>query len=140
MKRCFKCGLTKPLGEFYPHKQMRDGHLNKCRECARRDVRQHRQQSERVREYDRERAKLPHRKAARRAIGARWRKENPDAARAQCKLTRAVQAGRVKKMPCEMCGEVRVHGHHRDYSKPLEVIWLCPRHHHKAHGLARATR
>lgn len=37
-KRCFKCGLLLPLSCFYTHKQMGDGHLNKCKGCTRKDV------------------------------------------------------------------------------------------------------
>ena len=55
-KVCFKCDILKPLSDFYKHKQMGDGHLNKCKSCTKRDVHIHREENlEKVREYDRNR-------------------------------------------------------------------------------------
>lgn len=39
-KQCFKCNTIKSLNEFYKHKKMPDGHLNKCKICTKEDVRQ----------------------------------------------------------------------------------------------------
>ena len=33
MKVCKKCGLTKPLDDFYRAAGMRDGHRNDCKAC-----------------------------------------------------------------------------------------------------------
>jgi hypothetical protein len=37
-KTCFKCGVPKPIDDFYEHPAMADGHLNKCKVCCRKDV------------------------------------------------------------------------------------------------------
>lgn len=55
-KICFKCGAEKPLTDFYKHSKMPDGHVNKCKECNKKDVRENRKiKADYYREYDRDR-------------------------------------------------------------------------------------
>ena len=136
-KECFKCKTVKSLDEFYKHKMMADGHLNKCKICTKNDVGNLREENiEKIREYDRKRGKLPHRIEKRNAIVKKWTKDHPDRSRAQQKLRRAVKSGIVKKYPCLICGE-KSEAHHPDYSRPLDVVWLCSAHHKQAHALVK---
>lgn len=44
----------------------------------------------------------------------------------------AKRSGRLKQLPCLFCGDTKVQAHHEDYSKPLDVVWLCKLHHQEA--------
>lgn len=46
-----------------------------------------------------------------------------------------VRAGRLIPQPCEVCGAPKTDAHHDDYSKPLDVRWLCRIHHSREHML-----
>jgi hypothetical protein len=39
--------------------------------------------------------------------------------------------------PCVLCGKAEADGHHEDYSKPVDVIWLCQEHHSQLHYIKR---
>lgn len=137
MKRCFKCLCEKPLDEFYKHSAMGDGRLGKCKACTKSDVKQHRQENlVRIRAYDKRRASMPHRIAQAKEIGKRWRAAHPDRKKAHTLLQAALRRGEVKKTPCWVCGGSS-EAHHPDYSRPLDVVWLCSPHHKQAHAIAR---
>lgn len=65
-----------------------------------------------------------------------WQKRNPEKYKAQYTVKNAIRDGLLQKSPfCEECGLVKsnIQGHHADYSKPLEVNWLCKSCHDKEH-------
>lgn len=133
-KTCFKCNTLKPLTEFYRHSMMADGHLNKCKDCTKRDVKAHRAANDSVREYDRARALLPHRMEQAKRIHRRWKGEFPERRAAHLAVQYALRTGRIERLPCWICGE-KAEAHHPDYAQPLDVVWLCPRHHKQAHAM-----
>lgn len=69
----------------------------------------------------------------RRSANRKQKKHSPLRWRANNAVYRAVKEGRLKRMPCEVCGNEKSHAHHHDYSKPLEVHWLCQAHHTEEH-------
>ena len=55
-------------------------------------------------------------------------KERADKNYARHAVRHAVKVGKLIQEPC-YCGETKVEAHHSDYSKPLDVIWVCKKHH-----------
>ena len=50
-------------------------------------------------------------------------------------VRKAIRSGELIKQPCEICGTLdKIHAHHEDYSNPLDVRWLCSRHHSLLHS------
>jgi ribosomal protein S27AE len=135
MKECFKCKVVKPLDEFYKHSQMADGHLNKCKQCTKKDVGEHREKNiDKVRAYDRERGKSKERIQAQVQITRAWREEDKRRSKAHSAVARAIRSGSLVRQPCESCGHTTSVAHHDDYDKPLAVRWLCQachKHHHQ---------
>ena|ERR1035437_2491923 len=46
----------------------------------------------------------------------------------------ALRDGRLVRQPCETCGRTPAQAHHDDYSRPLDVRWLCGSHHRLEHS------
>lgn len=148
-KVCFKCHQEKPITDFYKHPMMGDGHLNKCKECTRADVRSnYRDKIDYYKAYDQRRAMRDDRVAARasyqktpagkEAVARARRKTTKRYPRAKWATSAVSHALRDKKLirplVCEVCKEEkRLHAHHDDYAKPLDVRWLCTTCHRDWH-------
>lgn len=128
MKTCFKCGKVKDLTCFYRHPETKDGYLGKCKECAREYALEYRFKNiKKARAYDRGRNSLPHRLSNRRVGMKAYRKSHPIQIRAMWTINNDVRYGKiVRPHRCQACKtRGRIVGHHPDYDKPREVVWLC---------------
>lgn len=130
-KACFKCGDVQPLDAFYRHPNMADGHLNKCKMCARRDVQDnYAKRRAQYQSYDKSRYKHRYQRGD-------FRPRDATKEKARITLHNAINRGKVSRPPrCERChATCKPHGHHEDYSKPLTVQWLCRPCHGYVHRL-----
>jgi hypothetical protein len=134
-KLCLGCNVVKPLTEFYTHPLTADGRQGKCKECQRKAVRENRAaKRKQYSEYERKRRQRPERKAYQQAATKRYRKAHPLEARAHRMVAYHMRRGNLVPEPCEVCGSIEVQAHHDDYAKPLNVRWLCFKHHRELHG------
>jgi hypothetical protein len=145
MKVCRECQQEKPLDHFYKHEKMKDGHLNKCIQCVKDRVSKHRAENlEKIREYDRLRGTLQHRrdlvkkyslteqgKAIKKKSIDAYKKRWPMKYAAHVITRNAIRDGILTRAEsCEVCESTdRIDGHHDDYTKPLEIRWLCRKCH-----------
>jgi predicted ATP-dependent serine protease len=101
MKTCFKCGVCQPRSNFYKHSEMSDGLLGKCKDCTKKDATEHRLKNlEKIRQYDRDRAKNPERAKAAAEISAIWRKEDSRRMASHNAVARAVRSGKLERQNC----------------------------------------
>ena len=136
-KQCFKCGRILDIQEFYQHKEMKDGHLNKCKDCTKKDVHNRsRLCADKIKEYEHTRSKTKKRKELSKFYRKKYRLEHPERVAIYLKLKRAIESGKiVRPSCCSICGkECKPVAHHHDYSKPLDVIFVCQQCHKRIHA------
>ena len=132
MKKCFKCNKIKSLDEFYTHSKMADGHINKCKECTKDEVKNKqvilRENNEWVCK-ERKRGRMKYYRLYRFTSKAkpeavkRYFSKYPEKRKAVIKSQRLIspQEGLEK--------------HHWSYNEEhlKNVIWLTKKHHSKLH-------
>ena len=129
MKVCTSCNENKEEADFGVRRASRDGLNARCKACMKAyDAKRYQEQPHR-----REHARLCALSPAGAASKKRWAERNPEKRAAQVTVGNSIRDGKLIKGPCEICGSEKVHAHHDDYSKPLDVRWLCPQHHSDQH-------
>lgn len=128
--QCKTCGVEKHENDFYANDTT-------CKDCRKARVKQNRlAKIDYYRAYDRLRGNRQGYEYTR-----EYRKANRNKYNAHKIVGNALRDNKLERLPCEVCGTTtRVHGHHDDYAKPLDVRWLCAAHHrqwHMANGEAK---
>jgi len=142
MKCCGRCKKEKPVSEFYRHG--RNGYQSYCKECSSIKCKINEKNPEtRIRRKE-------YRKKWYEKTGKEWYKEyysenkekitsnmrryrkDPKLRfkmKARAMVGQAIRAGRLFSQSCQTCGAEKTQAHHKDYSKPLLVVWLCGKCH-----------
>lgn len=120
MKICGRCGLEKSLHEFNKDKYTKTGLRSQCKICMKKE-------RKKTKKYYTAWRNTPERKA----WYAKYRRDRyqKDILKVKARNT----CKKLKRQPCEICGKSKVHAHHDDYLKPLNVRWLCQAHHSQWH-------
>lgn len=139
MKKCCTCKETKEEYQFYKHKQSADGLKYQCKKChnlcsyASQDKKT---RTDRNREWMRK-SKYCTRQEVRDKELSRSRVKNKSVEmKARALANRAVELGfLVRPLLCPKCNrsDLKLHAHHTDYSKPLDVEWMCSQCHGNEH-------
>lgn len=133
-KLCKRCSEILPLSDFYVHKKMADGHLNFCKKCTKIRVTDYRENNlVRIREYDRMRHSKPEWIARQYEYTKWYRCAKSNQSKANAAVSNAIKSGKMERQPCIICNNSKSEAHHHDYTKPLDVIWLCSVHHSRLH-------
>jgi site-specific recombinase XerD len=152
-KNCVRCGALKSLEEFYKKDKS-------CKDCRKAKIKNYRALNmEKIRSYDRARGQAEERKQKNKDYQAYMKKNEPEkwlimrceAVKknraknrnkyiANSKVRYAISTKKIKQEPCIKCGAQKSEAHHPDYSKPLEVVWLCDYHHKEEHKKLRALQ
>ena len=118
-KRCAKCHADKAACDFSRSSGNKDGLQSYCKLCAKAANKGHR------RTITAEK---------RRSLKMKYKERNRAQYIAWKRVEQAVLMGKLKKLPCEVCSTENTEAHHDDYTKPLEVSWLCDTHHRLLHN------
>ena len=141
-RACKKCGATKLLAEFAKSKLCDLGYRHTCKACVA-EVNRAYDKTPDGRRRAREKRKRYLDNGGRGVYNAgtvRRRKRrgypvDPVKRHARSVAHRAIWRGTLQRQSCETCGAEKAQAHHDDYTRPLDVRWLCGPCHRRVHGV-----
>ncbi len=128
-KACVKCGVWKCADEFLKVLRSPTGRGGVCKAC---NLIVHRERYAKSLKQPKTQA----RRQAELAAIKRYKQRHPEKRRAHGIISQRVARGKlIKPQNCQMCQvfSLKLEGHHEDYSKPLDVMWLCRTCHKRIH-------
>ncbi len=120
---CISCGVNKI---FVKKKSL-------CEYCYNKIKDETKDKKEYIKKYNNERNKIEKRKVSNRLYSKKYRETHKEKYKAHKSLSKALYKKEILKRNCFVCGDINSVAHHFDYSKPLNVIWLCKNHHRIYH-------
>lgn len=123
-RRCYKCNKVKSIFEFTKDRAKSQGRDYLCKDCG--SIRNKSEYMKNYRKNNREKFREGYK---------RWAVKHQDQLKANQKLIDHIKRGKITRGDCSVCHTPNAEGHHPDYSKPLEVIWYCKKHHSMWHRL-----
>lgn len=147
-KICTTCGESKPLNDFHKSSKGALGRKSSCATCCKAWKKVYYEKNKAFvlaatsayQKLNVERSRVWKRNYERRNAASLAEKKrayerlNKHIISAHGKVAWALKTGKLTKQPCEVCGAIDSEAHHDDYSKPLDVRWLCSPHHNQHHN------
>jgi len=132
MKRCTKCGVLKPESAFGKREKTRGGLFSQCCLCVA-DITFERRQKDPEKYRQKRRAYRSRPEIAVKYKTGGSYKPTLTQQRAYGLVAYYKRRGVIKAKPCAICGATKTEAHHPNHRYPLDIVWLCRRHHQRLH-------
>ena len=154
LKFCIKCKIKKTLNKFSKNKNNKDGYQNWCKDCRKKyEKKYYEKHRDKILKYskkynmkhckERRKKHQKYNEKHRDELNKKYKEykiKNPEKVKARRDLSNAIRDKKIiKPDKCSKCDGnfYKIEGHHEDYNKPFDIIWLCKSCHKEIHNEKR---